>query len=342
MRPLFLIMLLFTSCQLHAADGTALYRSHCSACHGLDGQGGVGIPLALAAFQSQSPDEYLSRTIRHGRPGRIMPAFTQLSDLDINNIIKHIRSWQPKIKPPPYNSRTIQGDAIQGKKIFDQYCSNCHGVNAVGGRGTGVMFSRPQDLPIIPPALNNSGFLAAANDDMLRNIILQGREHTPMPSAKSLGVTPQQVDNVIRYLRSLPPAAITAVQQEPAILQVDSPYNYEETIAKVKAAAVGMNFRLIRDQALDDGLVPKGNESKRQMMIYFCNFKFLYDALAIDPRVGLFLPCRVTVIETKEGQVKVMSINPKRLSHIFNNTELDQACDSMHKLYLSILEEATL
>ena len=37
-----------------------------------------------------------------------------------------------------------------------------------------------------------------------------------------------------------------------------------------------------------------------------------------------------------------MSINPKNLSHLFNNTELDKACQKMHDLYSDIMEEATL
>ena len=64
-------------------------------------------------------------------------------------------------------------------------------------------------------------------------------------------------------------------------------------------------------------------------------------ALALDPRVGLFLPCRVTVVE-RDGKVLVMSINPKRLSHLFNNAELDRACEEMFQVYSDILEEATL
>ncbi|MEJ2053305.1 MAG: DUF302 domain-containing protein, partial [Calditrichaceae bacterium] len=74
---------------------------------------------------------------------------------------------------------------------------------------------------------------------------------------------------------------------------------------------------------------------------YFCNFNMLNEALAIDPRVGLFLPCRVTVVE-HHGKVQVMSINPKTLSHLFNNQELDQICGRMETLYQDILEEATL
>ena len=62
--------------------------------------------------------------------------------------------------------------------------------------------------------------------------------------------------------------------------------------------------------------------------------------LALDPRVGLFLPCRVTLVETEHG-VQVMSINPKNLSRLFNNSALDKACQEMYDLYAEIIEEAT-
>lgn len=342
MRPLILITLLLSPLGLLASNGQMLYQNNCAVCHGIDGQGGVGVPLALNIFQAQSSDEYLALTIRHGRPGRIMPTFKQLAEDDVKSIIQYIRSWQPDIKPPVYDPTPIKGDTDKGKAVFEQHCSTCHGINGVGGKGTGVMFSRPHDLPIVPPALNNSGFLAAASDNMIYHIIEQGRASTPMPAAKSLGVTAPQIDDIVSYIRSLQPSQIIDPSDEPAILVAESSYTYEETIDKVKAAAIGMNFRLIRDQPLDGGLVKEGDEHKHQMMVYFCNFNFLYKALAIDPRVGLFLPCRVTVIETADGQVKVMSINPKRLSHLFNNNDLDQACDEMYKLYQSILDEATL
>ncbi|HEX5637945.1 MAG TPA: c-type cytochrome [Gammaproteobacteria bacterium] len=342
MRSALILALIWLSPALLADDGHALYQNNCGACHGLDGHGGVGIPLALASFQAQASDDYLARTIRHGRPGRIMPRFTELTDNEIKAIIRHIRSWQPGIKPPVYHDKPIPGNTANGKKLFDRHCSSCHGVDAVGGHGTGVMFSRPHDLPIVPPALNNSGFLASATDAMIHRVIEQGRHNTPMPAAESFGISPAYINDIVAYIRQLRPPQSKDLANEPAALIADSPYSYDDTIARVKAAAVGMNFRLIRDQALDGGLVPEGKESKRHMMVYFCNFKFLYDALAIDPRVGLFLPCRVTVIETAEGDVKVMSINPRRLSQIFNNNELDQACEEMHKLYASILDEATL
>lgn len=77
------------------------------------------------------------------------------------------------------------------------------------------------------------------------------------------------------------------------------------------------------------------------MIMHFCNFKFMFEALSIDPRVGMFLPCRITVVEDR-GKVKVMAINPLRLSKLFNNDELDDACKKMRDIYKDLLEDATL
>jgi cytochrome c oxidase cbb3-type subunit 3 len=67
----------------------------------------------------------------------------------------------------------------------------------------------------------------------------------------------------------------------------------------------------------------------------------LNKALAIDPRVGLFLPCRVTLIE-KDNKVSMITINPAAMSQQFNNDELNKLCEEMTALYEEILEEAAL
>ena len=93
--------------------------------------------------------------------------------------------------------------------------------------------------------------------------------------------------------------------------------------------------------SLEHGLVPEGEENAKQVILHFCNFKFLFDALAVDPRVGMFLPCLVSVTE-KDGQVTVSTTNPQYLSYLFNNDELDDYCKRMRAVYEAILEEATL
>ncbi|HDZ78718.1 MAG TPA: DUF302 domain-containing protein, partial [Gammaproteobacteria bacterium] len=94
-------------------------------------------------------------------------------------------------------------------------------------------------------------------------------------------------------------------------------------------------------QNLDTGLTEKGKEDKKQVIIYSCNFNILDRALKIDPRVGLFLPCRVTVVKHGD-KVLVMYINPKRMSEIFNNSELDNMCTELKSVYEGMIDEALM
>ena len=345
LKYFFLILFLFASSSLHAKEATlsgeGLYSTHCAACHGPNGNGGVGVPLALPDFQYGVTNDYLEKTIRLGRPGRIMPAFTQLSDSEVKAIIKYIRNWAPG-KPFKYSNKKINGNIKHGKKLFANNCAACHGANGEGGKGTGVTFSRPRDLPVIAPALNNIGFLASAPDLMIKTVLMNGREGTPMLSFLKQGMTEKDINDVVTYVRSFEKKETVTKPEEKieTLISYESPNSLKDTVEIIKRAIVGKNFKIIRVQYLNQGLVAEGKEDQKQVMIYFCNFNFLNRALAIDPRVGLFLPCRITAIENK-GKVTVMATNPLYMSRLFNNEELQKLCQEMYDLYAEIVEEST-
>lgn len=335
---LFLLTSFSSQAQL---NGEQLYSTHCAACHGPNGDGGVGVPLALPDFQYGVTNDYLEKTIRLGRPGRIMPAFTKLKDNEVKAIIKHLRSWAPG-KPFKYSDKKIKGDVKHGKQLYAKNCTVCHGANGDGGKGTGVTFSRPRDLPVIAPALNNSGFLASAPDLMIKTVLMNGREGTPMLSFLKQGLSEKDIDDVVAYVRSFEKKSVSKSKKEKVepIISFESPYSLKETVDIINKAIIGKNFRIIREQYLNQGLVKEGKENTKQVMIYFCNFDFLNSALAIDPRVGLFLPCRITAIE-KNGKVTVMAPNPLYMSPLFNNEGLNKLCQEMHDVYADIIEEST-
>jgi cytochrome c oxidase cbb3-type subunit 3 len=343
---IFLLVALLSMNVYSAPHGDELFARHCSSCHGIEGKGGVGVPLALASFLNSVSDEYLKKTIRYGRPGRIMPAFESLSDAQLNAIAKHLRSWSGK-PGPVENTTVVKGDSKNGKQLFAKFCAHCHGKEGRGGKGTGVTFSRKRDLPIIAPALNNTGFLASASDTMIRDTIIFGREGTPMTSMLVAGLSEEDIDDIVSYIRTMEKSAAELEQasnesnDESMVIIMDSPYDLEETVENLKQAVTDQNFTLIRTDYLEHGLVAEGRENKKQVVLHFCNFGFLFEALAIDPRVGMFLPCRVTVIE-KNGKVQLSTINPKRLSKLFNNHELDDSCQQMYEVYKTLLEDATL
>lgn len=342
---LFLSLFLISPVSLAAADGAKLYSEHCAVCHGENGTGGIGVPLSLPSFQATIDDDYIRQTILHGRPGRVMPAYDFLSKAEVEALVSYIRSWN-KGKPLTFSKAPVEGDAKHGAKLFAQECAACHGAHGEGGRGTGVTMSRPRDLPLMAPALNNSGFLASAPDAMIEMTLIKGHEGTPMVSYLQKGLSVKDIDDIVSYVRSfekspLPHEKNAAQADDSPILVRDSPYDFQTTVENVKRAVNNNNFFYGRVQVLEYGLTTPEKADPHQVIVYFCNISFLNEALAIDPRIGMFLPCRISIVETN-GKVKIMSVNPKVLSHLFNNAELDELCNRLTKGYNDILDEATI
>ncbi len=323
-------------------DGEALFQQHCAACHGEAGVGGIGLPLSRPAVIQSLTDDYLHKTIRSGRPGRIMPAFEQLGDADVDAIVSYMRTWgESKVEEL---ATPLAGDATRGKPLFGQHCASCHGNDLSGGAGTGVTFSRKREMAIMPPALNNAGFLQAASDGMLRYIIQHGREGTPMPgfSAK-LGQA--QVDDIIAYVRSSEikhDASNATTAGETLTVVYDMSGTFEETVDKVREAIRSNNFRVFPDRFVEEGLTDEFSVNKRQISLRFCNFNKLYEALKLEPRLGVILPCTLTIIETDDGSVKLVAANVEVLAKLFNNDQLDEVFIHLKESYDTILDEVTL
>ena len=81
LRPLVsliaLSLFVISSSAFADARGEMLFGQHCVACHQFGGKGGIGLPLTPGKMENVD-DLYLIRTIQLGRPGRVMPAFTEL------------------------------------------------------------------------------------------------------------------------------------------------------------------------------------------------------------------------------------------------------------------------
>ena len=75
------------------SKGSRLYLTHCAACHGKNGKGGVGLPLNLQSFLSVAPEGYIRRSIFYGRlPRQMIPYGTFLKKEDIEAIATYVRS----------------------------------------------------------------------------------------------------------------------------------------------------------------------------------------------------------------------------------------------------------
>ena len=327
-----------------APDGAELYVEYCSACHQVEGQGGIGLPLLNAKLADVS-DEYLSSTIRLGRPGRVMPGFMRMSDAQVDAIVRYLRQ-QSGTRAVSFSKESVPGDALRGEALYAKHCAKCHGTDGRGeGKGTGVTQSRDRTFLVMPASISNPGFLASAPDRMLRRVIAAGRESSDMPAFGKGKLSESEIDDVVAYVRSFEQHGRTVEKLDPGERPThvyESPYDFDTTVANVKGSLTGANFRIFPDRLLEQGLIDEFSVNTRQIGVRFCNFNELYGMLKIEPRLGVVLPCRITILERKEGPVLLVIPNLRVVSRWFNNDELVGLWDQMEETFTEIIDEVTL
>ncbi len=125
-------------------------------------------------------------------------------------------------------------------------------------------------------------------------------------------------------------------------LSVDSPYNFDETVKRVQEAVISNDFRVFPDRYLEQGLTDDFSVNERQLVIRFCHFGKLYKVLKIEPRLGVVLPCKITVLEKEDGQVQMIYINAEALANVFDNKRLAAEAQGIAENYSDILDEVLL
>lgn len=180
------------------AEGAELYERFCVNCHGEGVETLVHDTLRVAVPSIRNPDflaiaseEFLFRNIRAGRPGTDMPAWgTQgLTDAEIRALASHLLDGrkQSRIAFVP----TAGADAAQGKRLFEESCSTCHGLTQGSGDSSW---------------LGSPGFQETYTDAMIGHSIKYGRAGTLMnPYGKEAGgdLTDVQISDLIAFIRTL-------------------------------------------------------------------------------------------------------------------------------------------
>lgn len=143
-----------------AEAGRLAFAETCASCHGSDASGGFAsfpVPDSDRTIQWPAPNlsnivaryenqdvkpldirDFITQTIRRGRPGTPMPAWSAafgggMNDQEINRIVDYILSIQNEDLP---DEDSFQG--ASGGEIFDANCARCHGFDAQGRAAPGL------------------------------------------------------------------------------------------------------------------------------------------------------------------------------------------------------------
>jgi len=115
-------------------NGSRLYQSSCTGCHGPTGDGIPGVDLMRGQFRRATSDAEVAAIIRGGIPGTTMPP-SGFSENEAGTIVAYLRSLAPA-SPGVGAAAAVHGNVAHGKSLFEGKgeCAGCHRVNGIGAR----------------------------------------------------------------------------------------------------------------------------------------------------------------------------------------------------------------
>ncbi|MCF8373339.1 MAG: DUF302 domain-containing protein [Bacteroidales bacterium] len=101
-------------------------------------------------------------------------------------------------------------------------------------------------------------------------------------------------------------------------------YSFEEAVEITTNALKEEGFGIISEIDVQKTLKEKINRDfKRYLILGACNPTLAHEALLAEDKMGIMMPCNVTIIEQPDGIVEVSALNPMILSDVVKNDRLE-------------------
>jgi uncharacterized protein (DUF302 family) len=109
--------------------------------------------------------------------------------------------------------------------------------------------------------------------------------------------------------------------------------SFDSVIADVTARLKEQGFGLLTDIDVQATLKAKiGADMGKYRILGACNPRFAHEALKIEDKLGVLLPCNVIVRETPDQRVEVASIDPVGAMERTGNPALRSTAEEVRRL----------
>lgn len=108
---------------------------------------------------------------------------------------------------------------------------------------------------------------------------------------------------------------------------------FDEVVADVTARLKAQGFGVLTDIDVQATLKSKlGAEMPGYRILGACNPRFAHEALKIEDKLGVLLPCNVIVRETADHRVEVASVDPVAAMERTGNPALKSTAEEVRRL----------
>ncbi len=144
-----IVLLMLASALVTRPAEAQVFQRECAPCHGSHGEGRIGPQIAGRTFIADS----IVAQVRHG--GLLMPAFPQseISEAELQALVAYVDSL-----PTPTSAEMLPAPSpkVAGASVFLTNCMGCHGLDARGAVGPGIL-NTALTLPQFMQQVRNGG-----------------------------------------------------------------------------------------------------------------------------------------------------------------------------------------
>ena len=178
--------------QYLADQGSEIFATNCSSCHGVAGSGAVAPALGALDFLAAADDAQIAAIIVHGVPGTEMVAYSldfggPLTSTQIRATTSYLRSLEEDAVVNPLWHTPLADSNLSGRDLFNMACSRCHGTDLAG-------------VEDVAPDLGPGSEAVEDSDARLVKQIEEGEDEMPRFGGV---LTPEQIEMIVAYLRQV-------------------------------------------------------------------------------------------------------------------------------------------
>ena len=115
---------------------------------------------------------------------------------------------------------------------------------------------------------------------------------------------------------------------------------FDAVVAEVTARLKEQGFGVLTDIDVQSTLKAKiGVDMPKYRILGACNPRFAHEALHIEDKLGVLLPCNVIVRETPDRKVEVASIDPVAAMERTGNPALRSTAEEVRRLLTNVVSQ---
>ncbi len=115
---------------------------------------------------------------------------------------------------------------------------------------------------------------------------------------------------------------------------------FDAVVADLTQRLKEQGFGLLTDIDVQSTLKAKvGADMKKYRILGACNPRFAHDALQIEDKLGVLLPCNIVVRETPDQKVEVASVDPVAAMERTGNPALRSTAEEVRRLLTTVVSQ---